>query len=330
MASPHLQGERDQLGRDADLQGRRRRPLCRPASSRSTSPTRWACRCYDPDATRRPDRRGRAIPCRGNGLIGGDPDAPDVVVAANGGSDLVYLPTRRQGARRADRRGAAPRRITSAASSSTTASAASPGRCRFARSPQGHGGDADPGHRDQFPHVLDIGCADPHHLRVSRSPTPGCSRAKACTAPSAAPTPGTSWAPSGPHFRARFSTTRRRRATPTSAIPSPQLLGLAPPGQGQTRRARPDRGDAEWRDANFPCRPCCAMQPDMAGHVTVVLTQTVGRYSLLRCSGVTPGRMNGLSPDAGKEHVASAGDANIAMHPKRLPLGCVRFAVLLT
>src|SRR5260370_37209997 len=29
---------------------------------------------------------------RGNGLIGSDPMHPEVVVAANGGSDLVYLP----------------------------------------------------------------------------------------------------------------------------------------------------------------------------------------------------------------------------------------------
>jgi arylsulfatase A-like enzyme len=32
-------------------------------------------------------------PKSGNGVIGHDPDKPDVVVAANGGSDLVYLPT---------------------------------------------------------------------------------------------------------------------------------------------------------------------------------------------------------------------------------------------
>ena len=32
-------------------------------------------------------------PSRGNGLIGSDPAKPQVVVAANGGSDLVYLPT---------------------------------------------------------------------------------------------------------------------------------------------------------------------------------------------------------------------------------------------
>ena len=34
-----------------------------------------------------------AIPNAGNGLIGNDPAKPDVVVAANGGSDLIYLPT---------------------------------------------------------------------------------------------------------------------------------------------------------------------------------------------------------------------------------------------
>jgi arylsulfatase A-like enzyme len=33
-----------------------------------------------------------AYPKSGNGLIGHDPDKPDVVVAANGGSDLIYLP----------------------------------------------------------------------------------------------------------------------------------------------------------------------------------------------------------------------------------------------
>lgn len=43
------------------------------------------------------DANGAAVPpgqhpTRGNGLIGRDPDRPDVIVAANGGSDLIYLP----------------------------------------------------------------------------------------------------------------------------------------------------------------------------------------------------------------------------------------------
>ena len=45
-----------------------------------------------------PDRGNAAVPAgghpsRGNGLLG-DPQAPSVVVAANGGSDLIYLPAR--------------------------------------------------------------------------------------------------------------------------------------------------------------------------------------------------------------------------------------------
>jgi hypothetical protein len=46
-----------------------------------------------------PDNKNEAVaagtyPKRGNGLIGADPAKPDVVVAANGGSDLVYVPSK--------------------------------------------------------------------------------------------------------------------------------------------------------------------------------------------------------------------------------------------
>lgn len=47
---------------------------------------------YNPDAKNGQVGVG-AYPSRGNGLIGTDPAHPMVVVAANGGSDLVYLPT---------------------------------------------------------------------------------------------------------------------------------------------------------------------------------------------------------------------------------------------
>jgi hypothetical protein len=46
---------------------------------------------FDPDAKNAPVA-DNAHPVRGDGLIGADPTKPDVVVAANGGSDLVYLP----------------------------------------------------------------------------------------------------------------------------------------------------------------------------------------------------------------------------------------------
>jgi hypothetical protein len=46
---------------------------------------------HDPDAKNAPVA-ANYHPSRSNGLIGADPTKPDVVVAANGGSDLVYLP----------------------------------------------------------------------------------------------------------------------------------------------------------------------------------------------------------------------------------------------
>src|SRR5215475_9021805 len=46
---------------------------------------------FDPDAKSAQVEAGRH-PSRANGLIGTDPGNPDVIVAANGGSDLVYLP----------------------------------------------------------------------------------------------------------------------------------------------------------------------------------------------------------------------------------------------
>jgi hypothetical protein len=47
---------------------------------------------FDPDSgkAQRPDEHAS----RGNGLIGHDPKQPDVVVAANGGSDLIYVPSK--------------------------------------------------------------------------------------------------------------------------------------------------------------------------------------------------------------------------------------------
>ena len=48
---------------------------------------------YDPDADERRIGPGEHT-SRANGLIGQDPRRPDVVVAANGGSDLVYIPTK--------------------------------------------------------------------------------------------------------------------------------------------------------------------------------------------------------------------------------------------
>ena len=51
-------------------------------------------RLFDPDsAYREIDWAGGTHPSRGNALIGVDADRPQVVVVANGGSDLIYLPS---------------------------------------------------------------------------------------------------------------------------------------------------------------------------------------------------------------------------------------------
>jgi hypothetical protein len=48
---------------------------------------------FDPDSKAAPvDFRGAQHPSKANGLIGKDPASPDVVVAANGSTDLIYLP----------------------------------------------------------------------------------------------------------------------------------------------------------------------------------------------------------------------------------------------
>ena len=48
---------------------------------------------YDPDDKNKMVEAGHH-PSRGDGLIGSDPEKPDVVVAANGGSDLIYVPSK--------------------------------------------------------------------------------------------------------------------------------------------------------------------------------------------------------------------------------------------
>ena len=53
-----------------------------------------------------------AHPRAGDGLIGGDKDHPKVVVAANGGSDLIYIPDGDRGDRDQGRQCPPPSRTT--------------------------------------------------------------------------------------------------------------------------------------------------------------------------------------------------------------------------
>jgi hypothetical protein len=51
-------------------------------------------RLFDPDASNSGvDWSGGAHPAKGNGLIGHSPEAPQAIIAANGGTDLIYIPS---------------------------------------------------------------------------------------------------------------------------------------------------------------------------------------------------------------------------------------------
>ena len=71
----------------------RRRTSCRWASSRSISPRRWTCRCSI-RTTRMRGSPTTPIPRPATACSGKDPAKPDLVVATNGGSDLIYLPNK--------------------------------------------------------------------------------------------------------------------------------------------------------------------------------------------------------------------------------------------
>jgi arylsulfatase A-like enzyme len=59
---------------------------------------------YDPDSQNALVGENAHPRLRGNGLIGKDPAKPDVIVAANGGSDLIYLPNKDRAKNRATAR----------------------------------------------------------------------------------------------------------------------------------------------------------------------------------------------------------------------------------
>ncbi len=68
-----------------------RRTCCPQASSRSILHKALGLPLFETFAERKRVENG-AFPRGGSGLIGNDAQKPDVVVAANGGSDLIYLP----------------------------------------------------------------------------------------------------------------------------------------------------------------------------------------------------------------------------------------------
>ena len=158
----------------------------------------------------------------GNGVLGRDPAKPDVVVATNGGSDLIYLP--KQDKKRADRAikallehdyvsglfvddklGRFPARCRCRSSISGA---------RRSRRPLPSWSISVPGRR----------AATSRPTARCRSPTPCCGRARACTAASAAAIRSTSWRRSAPTSNPAMSIPSVSNADVGLTIV--QLLGL--------------------------------------------------------------------------------------------------------
>jgi len=155
-------------------------------------------------------------PSRGDGLIGADKAKPDVVVAANGGSDLVYLPTGDKVlARRVVDILAAQDYVSGLFVSDELGPI--PGTLPIsAIDLKGSAVTPLPAIVVNF-RTFSTGAPIRSPVR-SRSQIPSCSRGRACMARSAAPIRSLSAAPWGP-ISARVSSIPRRPAMPTSAGP---------------------------------------------------------------------------------------------------------------
>ena len=249
---------------------------------------------YDPDA-KGAQVPADAYPVRGNGLIGGDPTHPMVVVAANGGSDLVYLPT-------GDRALAA--KIVAALSEQDYISGLFvddslgrvPGTLPLsAIALKGTAVTPTPAIAINF-RTFSLGCADPTTCGVEVADT-GLQQGQGMHGSFSRADTRNIMGAAGPSFREHFED-----AAPASNADIgktiAQLLALNIPAKGklvgrELTEAMPN-GAMPNSHATL-----LRSEPDTAGHVTVVLTQTVGETVYFDAAGY-PGRTLGLSPDAGQ------------------------------
>jgi Type I phosphodiesterase / nucleotide pyrophosphatase len=255
---------------------------------------------FDPDANGAEVKPG-AYPARGNGLTGDDSARPMVVVASNGGSDLVYLPDADQ---------ALAARIVAALSEEDYVSGLFvderlgkiPGTLPLsAIALKGSALTPMPAIVVNF-RTFSLGCADPTTCAVEVADTalqqgPGMhgsfSRADTCNTMGAA----------GPSFRRQFED----RAPVSNADIGKTIASL----MGLRTR---DKGNLVGRvltealpnGATPRAEPSVIRsEPDAAGHVTVVLTQTVGTTRYFDAAGY-PGRTLGVPAELGAQAVGGA------------------------
>jgi arylsulfatase A-like enzyme len=246
---------------------------------------------YDPDAKSAQVAAG-SYPVRGNGLIGTDPAKPVVVVASNGGSDLVYLPT-------GDKAVAA--KVVAALSAQDYVSGLfvddTLGRIAgtlplSAIALQGSAVTPMPAIAVNF-RTFTLGCADPTTCGVELADTTlqqgqgmhgSFSRADTRNIMGAA----------GPSFRRHFED-QAPASNADIGKTIAKLLGLQIPAKGKLvgRILTEAMPNGPMPTAQ---RSIVRSEADANGNVTVVLTQTVGRTRYFDTAGY-PGRTLGLSAD---------------------------------
>ncbi len=243
---------------------------------------------YDPDAKGAQVSAG-AHPVRGDGLIGGDPAHPLIVVASNGGSDLVYLPTNDK---------ALAARIVEVLSAQDYVSGLFvdesldklPGTLPLsAIALQGTAVTPMPAIAVNF-RTFSLGCADPTTCGVEVADT-GLQQGQGMHGSFSRADTRNIMCAAGPSFREKFEDPApASNADIGKTVAS--LLGLRIADKGKLvgrvlSEAMPNGAMPK------PTRSEVRSDPDVAGHVTVVLTQTVGETRYFDAAGY-PGRTLGL------------------------------------
>lgn len=241
-----------------------------------------------------PDAKGAklatdAFPSRANGLVGTDPAKPDVVVAANGGSDLVYLPS-------GDK--ALARRVVEAlarqdyVSGLFVSAALGPIPGTLPLSAIALDGSA----LTPMPAIVvnfrsfSTGCSDPTTCGVEVSDT-GLQQGQGMHGSFSRADTRNVMGATGPSFRAGLeSPVPASNADLGKTIA--QLLGLTIPGKGQLVGRVLTEALANGSTPTF-VRAELRSEPDAAGRVTVLAYQTVGETRYFDAAGY-PGRTLGL------------------------------------
>ena len=247
---------------------------------------------FDPDAKGArlaPD----AFPSRANGLIGTDPAKPDVVVAANGGSDLVYLPTGDRALARRVVEALARQDYVSGLFVSTTLGPI-PGTLPLsAIALDGSALTPMPAIVVNF-RSFSTGCTDPTTCGVEVSDT-GLQQGQGMHGSFSRADTRNVMGAVGPSFRAGLeSPVPASNADLGKTIA--QLLDLTIPAKGQLVGRVLTEALANGSTPTF-AREVVRSEPDTAGNITVLTYQTVGQTRYFDTAGY-PGRTLGLDVPA--------------------------------